>query len=102
MIIPLKLYVPTDRRPWVNYALMAVIIVTSLICFNDVELVCRLAGVDLDRKRLGGIEKLQKQGKPWLWIVSAQQRFAALGDELAQRGPGQGPELDDALVGPMV
>jgi len=48
MIIPLKLYVPTDRQPWVNYALLAIIIVTSLICFNDVELFCSLAGVDLD------------------------------------------------------
>ena len=48
MIIPLKLYVPTDRQPWVNYALLAVIICTSIICFSDVELFCRLAGVDLD------------------------------------------------------
>jgi len=48
MLIPLKLYVPTDRRPWVNCALIAVILVTSLICFNDVGLFIRLAGVDLD------------------------------------------------------
>jgi membrane associated rhomboid family serine protease len=48
MIIPLKLYVPMDRRPWVNYALIAVISVTSLICLNDVKLFCRLAGADLD------------------------------------------------------
>lgn len=48
MLIPLKLYVPTDRRPWVNYALIAVIIAVSLICFSDVGLFCRLAGVDLD------------------------------------------------------
>ena len=48
MLIPLKVDVPMDRRPWVNCALMAVIIVVSLICFKDVELLCRLAGVDLD------------------------------------------------------
>jgi membrane associated rhomboid family serine protease len=48
MLIPLKLYVPTDRRPWVNYALIAVIIAVSLMGFNDPELAYRLAGVDVD------------------------------------------------------
>jgi membrane associated rhomboid family serine protease len=48
MLIPLKLYVPTDRRPWANWALLAIIIVVSLMGFNDPALACRLAGVDLD------------------------------------------------------
>jgi membrane associated rhomboid family serine protease len=48
MLIPLKVYVPTDKRPWANYVLMAVIITVSLVGFADPELACRLAGVDLD------------------------------------------------------
>jgi len=48
MLLPLKVGVPTDRRAWANWALMAAIIAVSLICFTDVELFCRLAGVDLD------------------------------------------------------
>ncbi len=46
MLIPLKVDVPMDRRPWANYALVAIIIAVSLICFDDVELFCRLAGAD--------------------------------------------------------
>ena len=62
----------------------------------------RIIGMHLDRQRLGRIEELQQQGEAWLGVMPAQQLAAMLADELPQRGPGQRPELHDALVGPMV
>ncbi len=47
MFIPLKVDVPTWRTPWVNYALIAVIVAVSIAGFADEELAYALAGVEI-------------------------------------------------------
>ncbi len=47
MLIPLKVDVPTDRRPWVNYALIALIVCVSIAGFSDDDLFCELAGIEI-------------------------------------------------------
>ena len=47
MLIPLKVDVPMDRRPWVNYALIAVIVCVSIAAFFDEDLFCTLAGIEI-------------------------------------------------------
>ncbi|HUT58431.1 MAG TPA: rhomboid family intramembrane serine protease [Phycisphaerae bacterium] len=46
MIIPLRVDVPTWRRPFVNWVLMAVIICMSIAAFYDVGLLYDMAGVE--------------------------------------------------------
>jgi len=48
MLIPLKVDVPITRRPWVNYVLIATIVVVSLVGFFDDEFFCELAGIRVD------------------------------------------------------
>ena len=45
MLIPLRVDVPMSRRPWVNYALMGLIIGISIWGFCDAEFFCKLAGL---------------------------------------------------------
>ncbi len=47
MLIPLKVDVPMSRGPWVNYALMGVIVVVSIYGFYDLEFLCELAGIEI-------------------------------------------------------
>jgi membrane associated rhomboid family serine protease len=48
MLIPLKVDVPMDRRPWVNYALIALIVCVSFAAFLDDDLLCKLAGIEVE------------------------------------------------------
>lgn len=45
MLIPLRVDVPTDRTPWVNYALLAGTTLVSIIGFYNVDVLMLLAGV---------------------------------------------------------
>ena len=56
MLIPLKVDVPTTRRPWVNYALMAVIICTSIVGFGDQEFLCKMGGIEVTGNFFEGIQ----------------------------------------------
>jgi len=47
MLFPLRVDVPMSRRPWANYALMALIIVLSIYGFYDIEFFCKLGGIEL-------------------------------------------------------
>ena len=46
MLIPLRVDVPTSRRPWVNYGLMGLIVIISFAGFQDRFLFDRLAGIE--------------------------------------------------------
>lgn len=48
MLIPLKVYVPTDRKPWANCGLVALIVVVSLAAFSDRDLFWNLAGIKVN------------------------------------------------------
>lgn len=48
MLIPLKVYVPTDRRPWANCGLVALIVVVSLAALSDRDLFWNLAGIKVN------------------------------------------------------
>ncbi len=37
MLIPLKVDVPMDRRPWVNYAIIAITVVVSVVAWLDID-----------------------------------------------------------------
>jgi len=45
LIIPYRAHVPTDCRPWANYAIMALTIVISIAAFNNTELLMQMAGI---------------------------------------------------------
>jgi len=47
MLIPLKVDVPTSRRPWVNCALIVAIVWVSITAFHDEDLFQELAGIEL-------------------------------------------------------
>ena len=47
LLIPYRAYVPTDCRPWANYAIMALTIVVSISAFNNRELQMQMAGIDV-------------------------------------------------------
>ncbi|MDP6543226.1 MAG: rhomboid family intramembrane serine protease [Phycisphaerae bacterium] len=46
-LIPYRAHVPTDRKPWANYAIMALTIVISIAAFNDIKLWKQMAGIDV-------------------------------------------------------
>ena len=57
MLIPLGVDVPRDRRPWMNYLLVASISVVSVMALNDEELFADLAGLEKTTRevRIGDI-----------------------------------------------
>ena len=52
MFIPLRVDVPMDRKPWVNYALMAVIIIISLAALIDPDFFLSVFDVPLGNTML--------------------------------------------------
>jgi len=44
MLIPLKVYVPMDRTPWANYALMGLISAVSIYGFSNIDFIIEMAG----------------------------------------------------------
>ena len=46
-MIPLTVDVPMDRRPWMNYGLMLVILAAGIVGFIDSRVFCTLTGCDV-------------------------------------------------------
>ncbi|MDP6047789.1 MAG: rhomboid family intramembrane serine protease [Phycisphaerae bacterium] len=46
-LLPYRAHVPTDCKPWANYAIMALTIAISIAAFNDAELLMQMAGLNV-------------------------------------------------------
>lgn len=65
MLLPLKVDVPMDRRPWVNYLLIAAICAVSIRGFADDDLVCRLGGVERPDDSLNAPQEIREALREW-------------------------------------
>ena len=55
MLIPIRVDVPMDRRPWINWVLMGTIILVSLIAFGDLDVYASWSGLTAGRSTLSGV-----------------------------------------------
>ena len=58
MLIPLRVDVPMWRTPWANYLLVALIVLVSILGFNDPEFFSRLVGI----KVVKGVKEVEELG----------------------------------------
>ncbi len=81
MLIPLRVDVPMDRKPWVNYALIAVIIVISLAAWIDPEFFMSVFDTPLGNTMLhaGLIHLIGNMLFLWVFGNAINSKFGQLG-----------------------